>query len=87
MKQPMTTQRALLTVTLDEETVRWVRMEAARRSTTVSTLIGKILRERMEREVRYEAAMRQWLSGPVRPLTRRPTPVSREELHARRDRT
>lgn len=83
----MTMQRAVLIVTLDEETVRWARLEAARRSMTVSTFVGEVLRERMEREVGYEAAMRRWISGPVRPLSRRATTLSREALHERPDPT
>ncbi len=83
----MTMQKAVLTVTLDEETVQWARREAARRNRTVSEFLGEVLRQRMEREVGYEDAMHRWTSGPTRPLSRRSTPLSREALHERRDPT
>jgi hypothetical protein len=73
-----------VTVTLDEETARWVRLEAARRDTSVSRLLGEILRREMEGEDAYELAMERFLSrepgvhrAPTRPLP------SRDELHDR----
>jgi hypothetical protein len=36
-----------VTVTLDDETVRWVRIEAARRDESVSSLLRNLLREHM----------------------------------------
>jgi hypothetical protein len=73
-----------VTITLDEETARWARIEAARRDTSLSRFIGEILRERMRREERYEAAMLDFLSRPRKPLTRPgETYPSREELHDR----
>jgi hypothetical protein len=34
-------------VTLEEDVARWARIEAARRDTSVSRLLGELLRERM----------------------------------------
>lgn len=45
-----------ITITLDEQTARWARIEAAHRGTSVSRLIGEILREQCAREDRYEIA-------------------------------
>jgi hypothetical protein len=36
-----------VTVTLEEEVARWARIEAARRDTSVSRLLGELLKERM----------------------------------------
>jgi hypothetical protein len=36
-----------VTVTLEEEVARWARIEAARRDTSVSRLLGALLKERM----------------------------------------
>jgi hypothetical protein len=36
-----------VTVTLDEEVAQWARIEAARRDTSVSRLLGELLREKM----------------------------------------
>ncbi|RMF81817.1 MAG: hypothetical protein D6739_08890 [Nitrospirae bacterium] len=73
-----------VTITLDEEVARWVRVRAAELETSVSRLVGELLRERMELERRYRAAMERYLALPPRPLRepggRLPT---REELHER----
>ena len=36
-----------VTVTLEEDVAQWARMEAARRDTSVSRLLGELLKERM----------------------------------------
>jgi hypothetical protein len=51
-----------VTVTLDERTARWARVEAARRDTSVSKLIGEMLRDHMRRDTAYEAAMSRYLT-------------------------
>lgn len=80
----MTRSLRNVTVTLDEETALWARMEAARRDTSVSRLLGEILRERMAGEDEYAAAQARWLAqapGVHRRSGRRlPT---RDELHDR----
>jgi hypothetical protein len=37
-----------VTVTLEDDVARWARIEAARRDTSVSRLLGELLKERME---------------------------------------
>lgn len=73
-----------VTVTLDEEVARWARIRAAQLDTSVSRLLGNLLRELMAREQGYEAAMTQYLSRQPQPLSR-PGEVypRRDELHAR----
>jgi GH35 family endo-1,4-beta-xylanase len=39
-----------VTVTLEEEVARWARIEAARRNTSVSRLLGALLKENMSAE-------------------------------------
>jgi hypothetical protein len=39
-----------VTVTLEEEVARWARIEAARRDTSVSRLLGELLKERAAAE-------------------------------------
>jgi len=39
-----------VTVTLEEEVARWARVEAARRNTSVSRLLGALLKENMSME-------------------------------------
>jgi hypothetical protein len=73
-----------VTVTMDEETARWARLEAARRDTSVSRLLGEILRREMRGEDAYELAMERFLSQEpaVHRGRGRPLP-SRDELHDR----
>lgn len=73
-----------VTVTLDEETARWARIEAARRDTSVSRLLGEILRERMTRDSEYQAARERYFSQEAR-VHRRPGQryPARDELHDR----
>lgn len=57
--------RRNVTITLDEGTARWARLEAARRDTSVSQLVGEILRERMQEQRASAAARADWRSrGP-----------------------
>lgn len=81
----MTRKLRNVTVTLDEETARWARIEAARRDTSVSRLVGEILRERMTREPEYQAARERYFAQEPR-VHRRPGQryPSRDELHDRR---
>lgn len=73
-----------VTITLEEDVARWVRVRAAKRETSVSRLVGEMLREHMRSEDAYEEARRQFFA--VEPRTLRPagTPLpAREELHDR----
>ncbi len=72
-----------VTVSLDEETARWARIEAARQDTSVSKLIGTGLRRYMIDGKDYERAMRSYLSRRSRPLKRRVPYPGREALHDR----
>jgi hypothetical protein len=72
-----------VTVTLDEETARWARIEAARAEMSVSSFLRLILRERMGDQASYEAARDRYLArGPwlASGGARYPT---REEIHDR----
>lgn len=73
-----------VTITLDEKTAAWVRIHAAQRQTSVSRVVGEMLRERMRESREYDEAMRRFLSKPPvrlrRPGKRFP---ARDELHDR----
>jgi hypothetical protein len=71
-----------LTVTADEEVLRWARIRAAERNTSVARLVGELLRQHMESESRYESARRRFMARKPRRLSRGPYP-SRDELHER----
>ena len=71
-----------ITVTLDEEVARWVRVWAARHETSVSRFLGRLLRERMDQEVGYDRAMKQFLGRrPVKLKKTRAKYPSREAMH------
>lgn len=45
-----------VTITVDEEVARWARIEAARRDTSVSRMVGEMLAQMMREETGFEAA-------------------------------
>jgi hypothetical protein len=71
-----------LTITADEEVLRWARVRAAEENTSVARLVGDLLRERMRAERGHQAAKRRFLGVKPRALSRGPYP-SRDELHER----
>lgn len=72
-----------VTITLDEETAEWARIEAARRDTSMSRLVGSLLHEHMLRERNYESAKREFLSGEPEMLKRTGGYPDRNEVHSR----
>jgi hypothetical protein len=50
-----------VTVTMEDTVADWARMEAARRNTSVSRLIGELLAEKMRHDDAYARAMREEL--------------------------
>ena len=72
-----------VTITLDEETARWARLEAARRDISVSSLIRTLLESSMVGQESYELSRRRFLARPSRPLKQVGSYPSREELHDR----
>lgn len=71
-----------VTVTMEEGVAEWARMEAARRNTSVSRLIGEMLAEKMRLDDAYERAMREALE--FEPLPLRGRYLTREEIYAER---
>jgi hypothetical protein len=73
-----------VTITMDEDVARWARIKAAEQDTSVSRLVGDMLREKMMNERSYHLSMRRYLSRKPRPLS---TPgasyPAREEIHER----
>ena len=71
-----------VTVTLEEDVAQWARIEAARRDTSVSRLLGELLKERMTAQDGYDRAMRRALGRkPFLRSTGRY--LTREEAHDR----
>ena len=72
-----------VTITLDEETAHWARIEAAHRDMSVSRLIGELLGEHMRAQASYETAMRRYLARAPTVLKDTGGYPGREELHDR----
>ena len=73
-----------VTVTMDDSVAEWARMEAARRNTSVSRLVGQMLAEKMRHDDAYERALREALefksfgasSAPYLRRTEAPEPAT-----------
>ncbi len=73
-----------VTITLEEEVARWARVLAAEHDTSVSRLVGQMLKEKMFEEKRYEEAMQDYFA--LTPQKLKPEAArypSRENLHDR----
>lgn len=50
-----------VTITVEDAALEWARIEAAKRNSSVSRLVGELLAEKMRQEDAYEQAMREAL--------------------------
>ena len=71
-----------VTITMEDSVADWARMEAARRNTSVSRLLGELAAEKMRHDDAYERAMREALEFRSFGMSKGPYP-SREETHDR----
>lgn len=71
-----------VTVTMEDSVADWARMEAARRNTSVSRLLGELLAEKMRRDDAYERAMREALE--FKPIPFEGRYLTRDEIYAER---
>ncbi len=75
-----------VTITVEDSVLEWARVEAAKRGSSVSRMVGELLAEKMRRDDAYERAYRAWkaevgLGG----LNSEGAPYpSREEMYAGR---
>lgn len=71
-----------VTITMEDHVADWARMEAARRNSSVSRMVGEMLAEKMRRDDAYEQAMREALEFKPIPFER--PYLSRDEIYAER---
>lgn len=71
-----------VTVTMEDEVADWARLEAARRNTSVSRLVGELLAEKMRHDDAYERAMHEALKFASIPFEGRY--LTRDEIYAER---
>jgi hypothetical protein len=57
-----------VTITLEEDTLRWAKVAAAKQDTSVSRMLGEELRQKMLREKSYERAKKRFHARLPRPL-------------------
>ncbi|MEA2025128.1 MAG: hypothetical protein U9O18_00410 [Chloroflexota bacterium] len=72
-----------VTITLDEETARWVRIEAAHQDVSMSAFLRQILQRAQAARESYPAAMHRYQSRPATRLKKGGAYPAREELHER----
>ena len=51
-----------VTITIEENVARWARIRAAEEETSLSRLVGEMLREKMIEDKTYQTAMKRYLS-------------------------
>ena len=51
-----------VTITLDEKVAAWARIRAAEKETSLSRLVGEMLREKMLADETYQTSMKDFLS-------------------------
>lgn len=73
-----------VTVTMEDSVAEWARIEAARRNTSVSRLVGEMLAEKMRHDDAYERAFREWLQREVTFRSAGASYPSRDEIYAER---
>lgn len=73
-----------VTITLDEKTAAWARVQAARRGMSLSRFLGELLQEKMQDSREYEAAMRRFFAVKPRNLSDGKPLPKRDELYDRK---
>lgn len=72
-----------ITLSLDKELIRKLRVVAAQRSTSISRMLREELQQIVERSDHYESAKRKALASLDEGLHLGGQPLGREELHER----
>lgn len=73
-----------VTITVDEDVLRWAKVWAAEHDTSVSRMLGDELRRKMISEQRYERARKRFQHTPIKALKAPNTPYpSRDSLYER----
>lgn len=73
-----------VTVTMEDGVADWARMEAARRNTSVSRLVGELLAEKMRHDDSYERAMQDWLQRDLSYRSNGKPYPKRDDVYAER---
>ena len=71
-----------VTITVDDAALEWVRIEAAKRNTSVSRLVGQMIAEKMRSNDAYAVAMREALK--FEPIAFEGPYLTRDQVYAER---
>lgn len=71
-----------VTITVEDAALAWARIEAARRNTSVSRMVGQMIAEKMRHDAAYETAMREALK--FEPIAFEGPYLTRDEIYAER---
>lgn len=71
-----------VTITVEESVLEWARIEAAKRNTSVSRLVGEMLADKMRHDDAYGRAMREALKLKLLPFEG--AYLQRDEIYAER---
>jgi len=72
-----------VTVKLDDDVAHWARVWAAEHNTSVSRILGRLLKRMKKEKTGYAQAMQQFLSVEPQALKDSSDYPSRDELHER----
>ncbi len=73
-----------VTITLDEDVAKWARVRAAELDTSVSRMLGEVLRQMMMEDLGYDAARERYRGRSQQVLSEPETAYpSRDALHDR----
>ncbi len=72
-----------ITIKVENDVARWSRIWAAEHNTSVSRMLGDLLKQMRKEKTGYAQAMQQFLSVTPRPLKASGTYPTRDELHER----
>jgi hypothetical protein len=73
-----------ITITVEEDVAHWARRKAADENTSVSKIVGQMLRDHMLRSADFSRAYEDWKSVPSIPGVIAGKRLTREEAHERR---
>lgn len=73
-----------VTITVEEDVLRWARLEAAEKETSVSRLVGKMLSDRMRASGEYWKAYQRWKRRKPIPGLNASARMTRAQAHERR---
>jgi hypothetical protein len=72
-----------VTITVEDNVLEWARIEAAKRNTSVSRMVGELLAEKMRHDDAYQRAYEEWKADRAKFNSNGQPYPKREELYDR----